>query len=45
MAIQGNENSQEQLSLTIEKPNLWKVDNPYLYKAVTSIVEDGKIID
>ncbi|MBU2946214.1 glycoside hydrolase family 2 TIM barrel-domain containing protein [Zobellia uliginosa] len=45
LAIAGNKNSKEQLSLTIEKPNLWKVDNPYLYKAFTSVVEDGKIID
>ncbi len=26
-------------------PNLWNVDAPYLYEAVTEIIEDGKVID
>ena len=29
----------------ISKPNLWSVDNPYLYKAVTKIDRGGKVID
>lgn len=29
----------------VNKPNLWSVDNPYMYKAVTQIVSKGKIID
>ncbi|MDI3321823.1 beta-galactosidase GalB [Pinibacter soli] len=29
----------------IAKPNLWSVDRPYLYKAVTQILENGKVID
>ncbi|MBV4359630.1 beta-galactosidase GalB [Pinibacter aurantiacus] len=29
----------------IAKPNLWSVDRPYLYKAITQIVENGKVID
>ncbi|NWF90621.1 MAG: DUF4982 domain-containing protein [Ignavibacteriaceae bacterium] len=28
-------------NLTIDNPELWSVDNPYLYKAVT-LIEDGK---
>jgi beta-galactosidase/beta-glucuronidase len=32
-------------SLTISNPKLWDIDTPNLYKAVTSISKDGKIID
>jgi len=31
--------------LILEHPTLWSVDHPYLYKAVTELEEDGKIID
>ncbi|PXV64722.1 beta-galactosidase [Dysgonomonas alginatilytica] len=36
--------SSEQL-LKVEQPNLWSVDRPYMYKVVTQIKRDGKIID
>jgi len=26
-------------------PHLWSVDNPYLYKAVTQIISNGKVVD
>lgn len=39
----GTTNATQQFS--IAKPNLWSVDRPYLYKAVTQIVENGKVID
>jgi beta-galactosidase len=29
----------------VEKPKLWSIENPYLYKAYTAIYEDGKIQD
>jgi beta-galactosidase len=32
-------------SLTVRSPKLWSVDNPYLYKAVTRIIVDGKTVD
>ena len=31
--------------LQVPRPQLWSVENPYLYKAVTSIVYEGKTID
>ncbi len=31
--------------LKIPDPNLWSVDSPYLYKAVTSIISEGKVVD
>lgn len=32
-------------TLKVEKPNLWSVDNPYMYKVVSQIKQKGKIID
>lgn len=34
-----------QRSLTIASPHCWSVDDPYLYKAITKIVRNGKVID
>jgi beta-galactosidase len=30
---------------TINNPVLWSVDHPYLYKAVTRIISNGKVVD
>lgn len=32
-------------TLTIDRPHLWSLDDPYLYTAVTQIEQGGKIID
>ena len=32
-------------SLTVEKPKLWSLDNPYLYTLHTQVVKDGVVID
>ncbi|HEX6430761.1 MAG TPA: beta-galactosidase GalB [Niastella sp.] len=32
-------------SVTIAKPSLWSITTPYLYKAVTRMVANGKIVD
>ena len=29
----------------IKNPNLWSIDNPYLYKVKTEILENGKVLD
>ena len=31
--------------IKVEKPNLWSVDSPNLYQLVTSVFQDGKMID
>lgn len=31
--------------IAIQKPQLWSVDNPYLYSVVTLIKQDGKVLD
>ena len=32
-------------SINISNPNLWSVDAPYLYKIISRIEQDGKIVD
>lgn len=32
-------------SFTVNNPNLWSLDRPYLYKAVSQIISNGKTID
>lgn len=32
-------------TLTVNRPALWTLENPYLYKAVTQIEQGGKIVD
>jgi beta-galactosidase len=40
------ENTQKrELELTVRQPQLWNLDNPKLYRAVSKIVSDGKILD
>ncbi|MBF9254022.1 DUF4982 domain-containing protein [Pontibacter sp. 172403-2] len=31
--------------LTVEQPNLWSVEKPYLYTVVTQVTQDGDVID
>lgn len=43
-----NSGERKEIALTlpeIAKPNLWSPGNPYLYQLVTTIAENGKIID
>ncbi|MBE6618910.1 MAG: glycoside hydrolase family 2 protein [Ruminococcaceae bacterium] len=39
------EKKSAKLSLSVEAPTLWDVDDPTLYKAIVSIVKDGETID
>ena len=32
-------------SIVVNQPKLWNVDKPYLYKLVTKLIQDGRIID
>jgi len=31
--------------MTLEKPQLWSVDRPYMYRITTQVVENGRVID
>jgi beta-galactosidase len=45
--IKFNSYQQKDIALTIpvSNPSLWSLDDPYLYKLITTIVEDGKVFD
>jgi beta-galactosidase len=32
-------------AISLPKPQLWSVDSPYLYKAVTKVIQKGKLLD
>ena len=32
-------------SVTVKSPHLWSVDNPYLYKVVTKVLVNNKVVD
>ncbi|MFV0328684.1 MAG: sugar-binding domain-containing protein [Dysgonomonas sp.] len=32
-------------SLTLSNPTLWSIENPYLYKIITRIEQNGKVVD
>lgn len=38
-------NTKTSVTLTIKNPHLWTLENPYLYKLVTKLVNGGKTID
>ncbi|HEY5371081.1 MAG TPA: beta-galactosidase GalB [Hanamia sp.] len=41
-----DKNSEEiKQSLNVKNPNLWSITNPYLYKAVTQVMLNGKLVD
>ena len=43
--VSANNVAQAAQLLTVSTPNLWSVDNPYMYKIVTRIQQDGNIVD
>nr|MUH41518.1 hypothetical protein [Zobellia laminariae] len=45
MVINSNDTSTVTQFLSVENTKVWDVDNPYIYKAVTSVVQNGKILD
>lgn len=36
---------QSTVKTTVKNPALWDIDNPQLYKLVTEVVKDGKVVD
>jgi hypothetical protein len=43
--VEAKKNAVAQTSLSVSKPQLWSVNNPYLYVLKTTILKDGKEID
>ena len=45
LAINSGSANQVTQKISLANPNLWSVDRPYLYKAVTQVILDGNVID
>lgn len=45
ITVKDGEKTPAQLSFTLSSPNLWDVDNPYLYSLHTEIIVDNKCTD
>ncbi|MGK7395718.1 MAG: beta-galactosidase GalB [Candidatus Cyclobacteriaceae bacterium M3_2C_046] len=45
LALMGRSDSEISQTLPVANPQLWSVDTPHLYKAVTEIRRDGKTVD
>ncbi len=43
--IEANRDLEIIQQLEIEKPELWDIDSPSIYTAITSVTQDGKIVD
>ncbi|WP_258098591.1 beta-galactosidase GalA [Marinoscillum pacificum] len=43
--IATNKKSSASFRLTLENPNLWDLDNPYLYRVKAVLVSEGKVVD
>ena len=45
VSLSGNLDNTYFQKIKVEKPTLWSLENPYLYKLKTNIIADGKIVD
>jgi len=43
--IQAGDSLKKEQELMVSQPNLWDVDNPVLYKTVSSIIQDNETVD
>ncbi len=45
VSLNGNVDNTYFQKIKVEKPTLWSLENPYLYKLKTNIIAEGKIVD
>ena len=45
MILEGNSTIELQNELNIPAPNLWSINKPYLYRAVSMVFKDGRLCD
>jgi beta-galactosidase len=43
--ISGGDKNEVVQNIAMENPHLWSLENPYLYKAVTQVTSNGKVVD
>jgi len=43
--IPSEKNNEVKQSFDISQPNLWSLDHPYLYKATSQVISNGKMVD
>jgi beta-galactosidase len=45
LMMSANSSNNFKISLPVNKPRLWSLDDPYLYRVVTIVKQNGKIVD
>lgn len=45
LSVVAGQNNKASVSLTVNKPELWDLDNPVLYELKTTVSRNGKVID
>lgn len=45
VSLNGNLENTYFQKIKLDKPTLWSLENPYLYKLKTSLIADGKVVD
>ena len=43
--IEAGSEATAQLSMVVNKPHLWGIDDPYLYSVKTEVLVDGEVVD
>jgi len=45
VSVDSNAITETEQNLTVNNPQLWSIENPYLYKILTQVKQKGKVID
>ncbi len=45
IAVTGKGNLEIKQNITVPLPNLWSIENPFMYTAISQIIDNGKTID
>ncbi len=45
VSVKANAQGKAEFDIAVSKPNLWSIDNPYLYTIETQVVANGKVVD
>ncbi len=45
LALKANESATYKQSINLTNPNLWSIEDPYLYRVISIVKQNGKVID